>query len=188
MKVLVIGEDPTHDQFILRPVVEAVLAAADLHARVEVLTDPPLGGIEDALDSRQLAAILQDNPMIDLFLLIVDRDCDRKRNTSRAHARANASSGRLIACVAWQEVEVWMLALHREHLTETWSTIRAHCDPKEAFVDRVLDHIGRSGPGGGRKTAMRSLSGQWRTLVSICPELRELVHAVGVWSAGRAPH
>lgn len=187
MKVLVIGEDPTHDQFILRPVVEAVLEAADLRARVEVLTDPPLGGIEDALDSRQLAAILHDNPMIDLFLLIVDRDCDRKRNTSRAQARPDAFPGRLIACVAWQEVEVWMLALHREHLVETWSTVRAHWDPKEAFVDSVLDRIGRAGPAGGRKAAMRSISGQWRTLVSTCPELRELVDAVRAWSAGRAP-
>ncbi len=44
MKILVVPEDPTHDQYILKPIVERIFKDLDTGARIEVLKDPHLGG------------------------------------------------------------------------------------------------------------------------------------------------
>ncbi|MEX1361880.1 MAG: hypothetical protein AB1Z98_02070, partial [Nannocystaceae bacterium] len=113
MKVLVIPEDPTLDQYVLKPIIERMLADHGLKARVDALRDPHLRGVAQALDSTIVAEIIRDNPMQDLFVLMVDRDCDRLGNSTKAAARVAEHEGRLLACLAHQEVEVWMLALHR---------------------------------------------------------------------------
>ncbi len=51
MRVLVIPEDFRQDQYLLKPLVESLLAAVGKpQARVRVMTDPLLGGIDQALD------------------------------------------------------------------------------------------------------------------------------------------
>lgn len=185
MKVLVITEDPTHDQYLVKPVVEQLFVDLGRQASVEILRDPHLRGIDEALDPAVVAGIVQDNPMIDLFLLVVDRDCDRFRNTARAAARVADHPERLLACLAREEVEVWMLALHKKALGVPWKQVRAHCDPKEAFADPLLRRLGSTGPGFGRKRAMRALSGQWRSLLTSCRELKELRDEIGAWIAAR---
>lgn len=182
MKVLVIPEDQTHDQYIIKPVVEAILENLGRKAKVDTLPEPRLRGAADALDPTLIRNIVENNPMIDLFVLAVDRDCDREGNEARAAARASEHPGKLIACVARQEVEVWMLALHLDAVGASFSDIRVHCDPKEPYAEPLLDRLGsRGGPGGGRKAAMRKLAGNLRSLMSRCDELAKLSADIEAW-------
>ena len=175
MKVLIVPEDPTHDQFILKPVVERIFRDLQISARVDVLRDPHLRGVDQALDRQTVAEIIADNHMIDLFLVMVDQDCNRFSNRERAKDREAEHCEALIACLAIEEIEVWMLALHRDRLGVPWRQVRHDCDPKERYADALLDGIGRSGPGGGRKKAMRSLTGDsWTGLLGLCPEIAVL--------------
>lgn len=182
MKVLVIPEDQTHDAYIIKPVIEAIVSDLGRRARIDVLPEPRLRGTSDALDPSLIRHIVDDNPMVDLFILVIDRDCDRDNNEARAAARAADHPGRLIACVACQEVEVWMLALHLNLIDAPFSTIRAHCDPKEAYAEPLLDKLGnRGGPGAGRKAAMRALSGNLKGLLARCDELSQLRAQISAW-------
>ncbi len=186
MRVLVIPEDPTLDQYILKPIIERVLAEAGGTGRVEVLQNPRMRGATHALNAGIVREIIEDNSMIDLFVLAVDRDCDRDGNVGLAEARANEHPGKLLSCLAVEEVEVWMLALHRQSLRTPWSEVRSDCDPKERHAEPFLDRMEWSlGVGGGRKRAMRDLAGQWQSLVSVCPELAELRDRVRAWIGAR---
>lgn len=178
MKVLIIPEDQALDQYIVKPVVEAMLRDEQIPARVDVLPEPRLRGTGMALDAQIIAGIVTNNPMVDLFLLIVDRDCNREGNEEQAAARQREHQGKLIACLAVQEVEVWLLALYTDRLGARLTEVRAHCDPKERWAEPLLDELGREGPGRGRKRAMRVLASNWRRLRARCPELASLQKAV----------
>ena len=181
MKVLVIPEDQTHDQYIIKPVIEALFADLQLPARVNVLPEPRLRGYTQALDPDMIGGIVRDNPMEDLFLLLVDRDCDRNHAEAKAAAIQKEHATKLICCLAIQEIEVWMLALHADSLDAPLSEIRRHCDPKERWAEPLLKRLGMDGPGAGRKKAMRALQGQWRSLRDRCNELKSLQDQVDVW-------
>ncbi|WP_394826358.1 hypothetical protein [Pendulispora albinea] len=181
MKVLVIPEDQELDRYIVKPVVEAMFQDLEIRARIDVLPEPRLRGSSDALDPTMIADIIRNNPMIDLFLLVVDRDCDRASNTAKALARQAEHPGRLVACVAIQEIEVWMLALYKDTLSVPFTTVRAECDPKELWAALLLKELGGDGPGRGRKKAMRKISGAWRSLRDTCVELRDFEDTVRAW-------
>lgn len=187
MKVLVIPEDQTHDPCIIKPILEAIFADLERKARVDVLPEPRLRGRIDALSPAMVKRIVDENPMVDLFVLVVDRDCDRDGNETKAAARAAEHPGKLIACVARQEVEVWMMALYPDEVGVPFSELRAHCDPKEPYAEPLLDRLGsRSGPGQGRKAAMRKLAGNLKSLLSRCDELARLRDDVDAWWKQRA--
>jgi hypothetical protein len=185
VKVLIIPEDQQLDRYIVQPVVEALFDDLGLRARVEVLPEPRLHGAAEALDADIVREIVTTNPMVDLFLLVVDRDCDREGNSARASARQAEHPGRLIACVALQEIEVWMLALYKDDLDVGFAEVRAECDPKERWAEPLLERLGLGGPGRGRKHAMRRLKGAWRSLSDISTELRDLQRAIGEWRSAR---
>lgn len=174
MKVLIIPEDQTQDGFIAKPIIEGLLADLSIPGQVEVLPEPRLRGAGYALDPEVVRSIVSDNRMTDVFVLVVDGDCDRNGHTTKAQARESEHPNKLLACVAIQELEVWMLALYRDDLRVSWGEVRKHCDPKEAWAEPLLKRLGKGGPGAGRKKAMQGLSGQLRSLLSLCPELGEL--------------
>ncbi|WP_309891619.1 hypothetical protein [Archangium sp.] len=188
MKVLVIPEDPTLDKYILKPIVERLFKDVGRKAQIEVLEDPHLRGIDEALDSKCVAQIVAENPMVDLFLLMVDRDCNRYRNEERAEAREQEHPGKLLACLAVQEVEVWMVALHREAVdAPSWKEVRAECDPKERYADPLLRELSSpTAVGHGRKQAMREIATQWNALVQRCEELARLRERLQEWVASHA--
>jgi hypothetical protein len=186
VKVLVIPEDQEIDRYILKPVIEAMFADLEIPARVDVLPEPRLRGTSDALNETIVRDIVAANPMIELFLLVVDRDCNRDNNVHRAAARVSEHAGQMIACLAEQELEVWMLALYKDQLDASFSEIRAECDPKERWAEPLLKELGTDGPGRGRRRAMRALSGKWRSLRDTCTELRDLQERVRAWVAGRS--
>jgi hypothetical protein len=175
MRVLVVPEDPTHDQHVIKPVVEKILEDCGRRGVVEVLRDPHLRGVDEALDSRVVAQIVRDNPMVDVFLIVVDRDCDRMGNEAKAAQREAEHSTVLLTCLAIQELEVWALALWRDQIDASWAEVRASCDPKEEFFDPFIDMKGwGSLLGKGRKRAMRELAGNWAGMKAVCPEIQSL--------------
>jgi hypothetical protein len=177
VKVLIIPEDPTLDGFVLYPVVERLCASQNIAARIEVLRDPHLRGVDQALNLKIINKIVEMNPMVDLFLLIVDLDCNRTKNRERAQVIATSHKTKLIACLAVNEVEVWMLALFDHDIQ--WQTIRAECDPKERYADPFLEERGWSAEvGRGRKRAMREIATNWNRLIQRCPEIRGLAEAI----------
>lgn len=182
MKVLVIPEDQELDQYIVRPVAELLLWDVGLKAKVEVLPEPRLRGASQALSAAVIGEIVSDNPMVDLFLLFVDRDCNRDENESRAERREREHLGKLLACCAWQEVEVWMLSAYKELLGVPWQEVRKECDPKERFAELVLQRVKSSGPGRGRKAAMRAAS--VNSLLT-CDELVDLRSRLVDWRDAR---
>ncbi len=187
MKVLIIPEDPANDQYILKPVVEKIFAELSRIARIEVLYDPWLRGASQALSQQVVEEIVTDNPMVNLFLLIVDRDCDREKNSTKAAARELEHQDRLIACLPREELEVWMLALYRSGF-KNWADIQAECDPKERFAWPFLEKMGWDEElGGGYKRAMDPLSKEWKGLLAVCPELKELRDRIAGWlSTGKS--
>ena len=188
MKVLVIPEDPTLDQYVLKPVVEHLFKDLKRSARVFVLQDPHLRGVSEALDRRIIGEILEERPMIDLFLLIVDRDCEDGRQTQLdARITQARESGRcLLGCLAIEEVEVWALALHRSELSAAWSEVRKECHPKERYFEPLTrEKRWQEGPGRGRASAMAGLAGNWRSLRRVCDELQKLQDEVAKWLENR---
>lgn len=180
MKVLVVPEDPTLDQYILKPIVERLLADLGKQARVQVLSRPRLRGIAQALDATIIADIIQTYPMVDLFLIMVDRDGDPKR-PERATA-LESTQQRLFVCLAIEEIEVWMLAAHRDTLTGAWSEIRREHHPKERYAHPFLaERAPKLDPGQGRAWAMRELPGKWKGVLSACEELEGLKHRLHEW-------
>lgn len=185
LRVLVIPEDPTLDQYILKPVVARLFDDLDRRARVEVLQNPRLRGVEQALAHDTLTDIVATYPMVDLFLLIVDRDGDVGRRDRVAHIEARLAH--LFMCLAIEEVEVWMLALHRQTPATDWQAVRSAHDAKERFARPFLaEHAPPLSLGHGRKWAMGALGAGWPALLQLCPELQELRTRVRDWLDERA--
>ena len=186
MKVLVIPEDPSLDQYILKPVVEKIFSDLGRSPRVTVLSNPRLRGVSEALDSATLADVVLTYPMNDLFLVIVDRDGDESR-VAVANAREMEHPDRLFVCLAVEEVEVWMLALHHEILPSPWREVRAEIHPKERFANPFLrGRAPRLDPGQGRAWAMRELGIQWRGVIQRCREIDELRGRIENWLVARS--
>jgi hypothetical protein len=179
---MIIPEDPVLDQYVLKPIVERMFEHLGRRARVQVLTSPRLQGVEQALDRGVLARVVSQYPMYDAFLLMVDRDAVESR-VALASLRESEHPGRLFACLAIEEVEVWMLALHRERLGVPWRDVRADRDPKERYAAPLLRELAPRMPlGGGRVRAMASLGQkEWRSLLLLCPELGELQNRLSAW-------
>lgn len=181
MKVLVIPEDPNLDQHILKPVVERIFADFGKAPRVTVLSKPRLRGVSQALNPDILADIVATYRMNNLFLVLVDRDGDEAR-VAVAKAREAEHSGRLFVCLAIEEIEVWMLAIHAETLAMSWREIRAEIHPKERFAQPFLqERMPKLDAGQGRGWAMRDLGSQWRGVLQRCPELAELKRRIETW-------
>ncbi|WP_216636346.1 hypothetical protein [Chloroflexus islandicus] len=132
MRVLVIPEDFRKDQYILQPLVTAMMAAIGRpRARIVVCRDPLLGGIGEALKAERIGEIIDRyKGMVDLFLLCVDRDGDEHRRQRldelERTAQALLPESRLfLAEHAWQEIEVWLLAGHDLLDGWSWASIRA---------------------------------------------------------------
>ncbi|MBW4474144.1 MAG: hypothetical protein KME45_27775 [Stenomitos rutilans HA7619-LM2] len=120
MNVLVIPEDYPRDELMLVPIVKAMLKyLGKPRAKVAMCRKPRLQGIGEALKWERLAEIIDQNGMVDLFLLCVDRDGIEARKVRLEQIERNAAEilkgDRLfLAENAWQEIEVWVLALKQE--------------------------------------------------------------------------
>jgi hypothetical protein len=185
MNVLVIPEDFRKDQYLLRPIVQAMLQSLGRpSATVRVLTDPLLGGIARALSWSQIDGILtRYRGMVDLFLLVVDRDGDAARRDSLDRleqlARPGLAADRLLLAEnAWQEIEVWGLA-GQQNLPGgwNWADIRAEPNPKEVYFMKLCLLRGLlDEPGQGRRTIGREAAARYGRVRQLCPEDVEALH------------
>jgi hypothetical protein len=184
MNVLVIPEDFRKDQYILKPIVEAMFRELGRpRAKVRVCQDPLLGGIDQARNWERLQEVLERyRGMVDVFLLVVDRDGKTGRRTAldnhEQKARAFLPAGRLfLAENAWQEVEVWVLAGHTLPKKWDWREIRNDPNSKETYFEpfarerQLLDE-----PGQGRKTLALEAAAHYSRIRARCREDVALLH------------
>ncbi len=178
-KVLVIPEDFTKDEHVLKPVVEKILAdAGRANPTVLVCRDPNFGGIGEAMKKERLKMdVIERYPMVDLFILMVDRDGDAGREQRAAQLESEltpevkTANGRFVAELARQEVEIFVLAGHELPDGWTWQQIRADGDVKNtAFQDLVREKDTSKLPHDGRKKLMAEAIQNWARIKSRCPE------------------
>jgi len=178
MNILVIPEDFRKDQYMLKPIIEAMLkAAGKSKAKVRICQDPLLGGISEALKWERIAEIINRyKGMVDLFLLCVDRDGNANRKQSLDKLENLACSlltgNRLfLAENAWQEIEVWVLAGHSLPKEWNWQAIRQEINPKETyFLPFAQQQNFLDSPGEGRKILALSAAQQYSRIRQLCPE------------------
>ena len=183
MKIGIICEDERLDQYVLRPVMERLFQNLEKRATVDVLPLGSIQGFEHVVKNKDtIPQIIAANPMYKIFLLVVDRDGDRKGNTQKVKDREQENQDRLIGCLAIEELEVWVVALHHDPQTDDpWPTIRNHPDPKEAYWEPLARQRGWTGPGGGRHHAMQHQDCAWDKLFHRCHELSQLEQALNNW-------
>lgn len=181
VRVLVIPEDFRKDQYMLKPIVEAMVASAGkTNAQVRVCTDPLLGGVSQAMRWKRLDEIVDRyRGMVDLFLLCVDRDDEPGRRQALDALEATAAetypSRVFLAENAWQEIEVWVLAGHDLPADWSWQEVRAHRDPKDAYYLPFARLRGVANePAEGRKGLAVAACRRYRSMRSRCDELRSL--------------
>jgi len=170
-RVLIIPEDPTNDQHILRPLVVRLLKECGKgNAKVVILRNPAVSGFEDACG--KLPEIRKAFGHFDLLVFLPDAD---GKDRSQRFAQFEAEPGpKLLCCAAVQEVEAWLLAGHTEKLAQPWSEIRADVSVKENVFNRFLSKFGNRQAGGGREELMQQTLTNLRGLLERCPELDDL--------------
>jgi hypothetical protein len=189
VRVLVIPEDFVKDQFVLLPLIEAMMRAlGNPRADVRICHNPRLRGFADALRWERIADILARYPTIDLLLLCIDRDGDANRRTALDNLEKRAASvlkaGRaLLAEHAWQEVEVWVLAGHDLPSRWSWAAVRQEPNPKERYFQpyaalRGLDKE----PDGGRTRLAQEAARRYDRIRQLCSEdIGALEERVRAW-------
>jgi len=190
VNVLVIPEDFRKDQYILKPIVEAMMEACDRpRAKVVVCKDPVLGGVTQAMRWEYIQEILDRyRGMVDLFLLCVDRDgvAARRNRLTGLEGQASlalAPEKLLLAENAWQELEVWVLAGHDLPQEWAWREIREELNPKERYyvafakMRRVIDQ-----PAEGRRSLALEAARRYGRIKQLCPEdIGELENRIRAW-------
>jgi len=172
-RVLVIPEDPTHNGYILRPLVERMLAETGKpNARVIVLTNPKLDGYDHAVAAIK-GELVERYKHFDLWLFMPD--ADKASNLDGLEGMLDQKGLCLRCCAARPEVEAWLLAGHRQLLGVKWSEVSAHPRLKEeVFKPFLKEHGDPRSAGGGREALMRITLSNYRGLLDMCPELKQL--------------
>ena len=154
MNVLVIPEDFRNDQYFLKPLFEKLLhSMGKQNARIEVCKDPLLGGIRAATKSECIAEIVERYPMVNVFVLCVDRDGNQGRRQRLNDIEEEFGVDRnFLAENAWEELETWILAGLDLPRGWRWADIREEVRVKEMyFNDFAESHDVADRLGGGRK-------------------------------------
>lgn len=185
MRVLIIPEDFRNDQYILKPLFEAILAHCGKPvAKVQVCNPPLLAGVTEALKSDRIEQVIGMYPFVDLFILCVDRDGQfgRKQRLNQLEAEFG---GRVtfLAENAWEEVETWALAGLPLPAGWQWQEVRADISVKENYFLPLAQMMEvEDGPGQGRKALGALAARNLPAILQKCAEdlgnLRDRVFAV----------
>lgn len=177
MNVLVIPEDFRKDQYVLRPIVAAMLDEVGLSARIEICQDPLLGGVTEALRWERIRDIIEQYSWkVHLFLLCVDRDGQTGRREALDRIEQNVSrlpgvSRLFLAEHAWQEIEVWVLAGHDLPNDWNWRAIRAEPDAKERYYRPFAQMRGViEMPAEGRRRLAEEAARRYPRIRQLCSE------------------
>jgi hypothetical protein len=178
-RTLVIPEDPTYNGYILKPLVERILAECGKpNAKVIVLTNPKADGYEHA--KTLLDEVFQRYKHHDVMLFLPDADGkDRMAEFTHLEEKGRKAGVRLFCCAAVQEVEVWLLAGHIDKLTISWNEVRTDVSVKEnVFLPFLREHGDPRRAGGGRDTLIQQALGNYGGLLDRCPELKRLQESI----------
>lgn len=179
MKVLVIPEDFRKDQYMLKPIIKAMMShLGKTKAQVQVCQDPLLGGVNEALKLENILAIIEQyRGKADLFILCVDRDGKegRKQALNKLEQEAakilTSRQSLLLVENAWQEIEVWVLAGYDLPSEWKWQEVRREEHPKERyFIPLAKQQNLLETPGEGRKIMAEKAAGNYKRLRQLCPE------------------
>lgn len=179
MKVLVIPEDFRKDQYMLKPIIKAMMSnLGKTKAQVQVCQDPLLGGVNEALKLENILAIIEQyRGKADLFILCVDRDGKegRKQALNKLEKEVakilTSRQSLLLAENAWQEIEVWVLAGYDLPSEWKWQEVRQEEHPKERyFLPLAKQQNLLETPGEGRKIMAEKAAGNYKRLRQLCPE------------------
>lgn len=177
MNILIIPEDFCKDQYMLKPIIKAMFFKLGKNkAKIQVCQDPLLGGVSETLKWENIESIIKQYPMVDFFILCVDRDGENGRKSQLNKIEENskkilAKNKYLLAENAWQEREVWVLAGHKLPNEWNWQKIREEIHPKENYFEpfaqqkNLLDSLGE-----GRKTLAEEAAKKYHLLYKRCPE------------------
>jgi hypothetical protein len=186
-RVLVIPEDPTYNGYILKPLVQRILAECGKpNAKVMVLTNPKADGYEHA--KALLDEVFQRYKNQDLMLFLPDADGnDRSNEFTHLRGKALQCGVTLICCAAEQEVEVWLLAGHVDKLDRSWRAVRDDASVKEnVFMPFLREHGDARRAGGGRDLLIQQTLTNYNGLLERCPELRHLQESICLHIQGLA--
>jgi hypothetical protein len=174
-KVLVIPEDPTNNGYILKPLVQAIMAdAGKPNAKVDVLTNPKLGGYDHALK-----AIKDELPhrygFWDLWIFIPDADRASLEAMVSLEKELAAKDITLLCCPAQPEVEIYACAAYRTEVEGGWEAARQDRRMKEDIFEPLLrKHGDDRRAGGGRDLMIGQSLKNLPLLFQLCPELNRL--------------
>ena len=173
MNVLVIPEDFRKDQYLLKPLIEQLMA---LHgkprAKVRICNPPLLQGVTEALKSERLQEIVERYPFVDLFLLCVDRDgVEGRRQRLDQIEREFSGIKPFIATNAWEELETWTLAGLPLPRDWSWQAVRSEVSVKEVYFEPLARQLQLDdGPGGGRKALGALAARSVQVIIDKCSE------------------
>jgi hypothetical protein len=187
IKIAVVCEDHTHDQYVAKPVIEKLMAHLDKpRANVFVVNDPRLTGYS-TVKSKACLILQRYGGIVDLVIFAVDSDGhdgqegrpSRKKSLEDLVSECPDYSEKALIVSAVQEMEVWALWGSRSELGDRWQDVRAERDPKEAYLHVLQTDADLKSPGEGRaRLTARSLQVGWRSLIQGCPELGQLTDEV----------
>lgn len=173
MNILIIPEDFRNDQYLLKPIFTRLFGdLGKSKARVVVCNPPLLGGVVEALKSERLKEVIELYPMVDIFILCVDRDGVVGRKDRLIEIEAEFSGKKLfLAENAWEEVETWALAGVDLPKAWVWSEVRSDVSVKENYFAQLAKAMGvADGPGKGRKAIGEAASRRIDAIMAKCPE------------------
>ena len=190
LRVLVIPEDFRKDEFMLKPMVKAMFSYIGKHnAKIVICTDPLIGGVSEALKWIRIEEVIEMYPMVDIFLLCVDRDglIGRRESLNNLENAAQTKFGTakrvLFAENAWQEIETWVLGGLDLPSAWSWNDIRSEIQVKEKYflpfckLKSLLDS-----PAEGRGVLAEEASRKYGSVrTQKCIELSELDTRVSEW-------
>lgn len=195
MNVLVIPEDFRKDQYMLKPIISAMMKKlGNPRAKVKICQDPLLGGVSEALKWERIEEVInQYKGMFNLFLLCVDRDGKEGRKMSLENIEQQAVNilpgGKLLLAEnAWQEIEVWVLAGHNLPGDWNWQAIRNEINPKETYFLRFAEQKNLlDSSEEGRKTLAEEAARRYDRIRQLCPEdIAELENRINSWIKDKA--
>ncbi len=169
--MLIICEDPTHDQFILKPLERVLKDCGKSNANVQMCWNPKVQGIDDARQT--LEEICRDYSHLDLLVFLIDND--GQSCSGRLRHLESKHGPRLICCAAVEDAEAWLLAGHAEKLDRPWKEVRVDISVKEnVFAPFLRQHGDPKRLGGGRDLLMKQTLENYPGLLQRCPELKDL--------------
>ena len=175
LRVLVIPEDPTHNGYILRPLVRALLSEVGRpKAKVQLLTSPRVRGYDDAVKTIR-GDLASRYRFMDLWLFFPDADRASPDSMTSLEHDLRREGVNLFGCPAVPEVEIYACAAYRPAESGEWEAWRSHPRLKETiFADPLRDHGDLKGPGGGRRSMVEKALRQRQGFFALFPEVARL--------------